>query len=72
MTDQNEEPHFESMWMRLLSMIIVGVLMSFAQSFFWLIAVVQFVIMLVNKREPNEQLSEFGTTMGVWMAKSIR
>lgn len=72
MTDPNDETHFDSLWMRLINMIIIGVLMSFAQSFFWLIAVIQFVIMLFNKREPNEQLSEFGTTMGVWMAKSIR
>ena len=70
MNDHDEEPHYESMWMRLISMIIVGVLMGFAQSLFWVIAVAQFIIMLVNKREPNEQLSEFGTTMGVWMAKA--
>lgn len=63
---------FESMWMRLINMVIISVLMGFAQSLFWVIAVAQFVIMLVNKREPNEQLSEFGTTMGVWMAKAIR
>ena len=72
MNDHDEEPHYESMWMRLISTIIVGVLMGFAQSLFWVIAVAQFIIMLVNKREPNEQLSEFGTTMGVWMAKAIR
>ena len=69
---ENEPAHFESLWMRLVNMIIIGVLMSFVQSLFWIIAVIQFIIMLANKREPNEQLSEFGTTMGVWMAKSIR
>lgn len=52
MNDHDEEPHYESMWMRLISMIIVGVLMGFAQSLFWVIAVAQFIIMLVNKREP--------------------
>ena len=67
--DENEPAHFESLWMRLVNMIIIGVLMSFVQSLFWIIAVIQFIIMLANKREPNEQLSEFGTTMGVWMAK---
>tara|TARA_R110002094_G_scaffold116145_1_gene111999 strand:- start:835 stop:1107 length:273 start_codon:yes stop_codon:yes gene_type:complete len=70
--DENEPTHFESLWMRLASMIIIGLLMSFVQTLFWLIAVIQFIIMLFNKREPNEQLAEFGTTMGVWMAKSIR
>lgn len=72
MTDQDEPPHFESLWMRLVSMIIIGLLLSFAQSLFWLIAVIQFIIMVVNKRQPNEQLAEFGTTMGVWFAKAIR
>jgi len=72
MIEHDEEPHFESMWMRLVSMIIIGLLLSFAQSLFWLIAVIQFIIMVANKRVPNEQLAEFGTTMGVWMAKAIR
>ena len=72
MTDQDEPPHFESLWMRLISMIIIGLLLSFAQSLFWLIAVIQFIIVVVNKRQPNEQLAEFGTTMGVWFAKAIR
>ena len=72
MTDQDEPPHFESLWMRLISMIIIGLLLSFAQSLFWLIAVIQFIIVVVNKLQPNEQLAEFGTTMGVWFAKAIR
>ncbi|MDG1862086.1 MAG: DUF4389 domain-containing protein [Yoonia sp.] len=72
MTDPDDDPHFESLWMRLVSMIIIGLLLSFAQSLFWLIAVIQFIIMVVNKRQPNEQLAEFGTTMGVWFAKAIR
>lgn len=72
MTDPDDAPHFESLWMRLVSMIIIGLLLSFAQSLFWLIAVIQFIIMVVNKRQPNEQLAEFGTTMGVWFAKAIR
>jgi hypothetical protein len=53
-------------------MIVIGVLLSFAQSLFWVIAVIQFIIMVFNKREPNAQLAELGTTMGVWMAKSVR
>jgi hypothetical protein len=28
--------------------------------------------MLANRREPNEQLAEMGTTMGVWIAKAVR
>ncbi len=63
---------FEPMWQRLIWMIIVSALLGFAQSLLWILTVAQFVIMLINKREPNEQLQEFGTTMGVWMAKAVR
>ena len=72
MTDPETHSDYESLWMRLISMIIIGVLLSFAQSLFWIIAVIQFIIMLANKRVPNEQLADLGTTMGVWMAKSVR
>ena len=72
MTDPETHSDYESLWMRLISMIIIGVLLSFAQSLFWIIAVIQFIIKLANKREPNEQLADLGTTMGVWMAKSVR
>jgi len=72
MTDPESHSDYESLWMRLISMIIIGALLSFAQSLFWIIAVIQFIIMLANKRVPNEQLADLGTTMGVWMAKSVR
>ena len=74
MQDDNldEQGDFEPMWQRLIWMIIISVLLSFAQSFLWVITVAQFVIMLFNKRVPNENLQEFGTTMGVGMAKAVR
>ncbi len=68
-TDQAD---YESLWIRLVSMIVVSVLLSFAYSLLGLLTVIQFIIMVFNKRQPNEHLAEFGTTMGVWMAKSIR
>ena len=70
MTDESGD--FENLGLRLVAMIIVWVLMSMAQSLLGLLAVLQFVIMLVNKREPNEQIAEFGHTMGLWMAKASR
>lgn len=63
---------YDNMFMRLVTMIIVAVLLSMAHTLLGLITVAQFVIMLVNQREPNEQLAEFGTTMGMWMAKASR
>ena len=34
--------------------------------------VVQFVLMLINSGRPNENLADFGTDLGVWMAKAAR
>ncbi|MDX8347727.1 DUF4389 domain-containing protein [Cognatiyoonia sp. IB215446] len=62
----------ESIWLRLLNMVIIAVLMSMASSLLGILTVAQFLIMLFNQREPNEQLAEIGTTMGVWMAKAAR
>ena len=71
-TDIDAQTDFESIWLRLLNMVIIAVLMSMASTLLGLMTVAQFLIMLFNKREPNEQLAEFGTTMGVWMAKAAR
>ncbi len=66
------EGDFENIWLRLLNMVIIAVLMSMASTLLGVMTVAQFLIMLFNKREPNEQLAEMGTTMGVWMAKAAR
>jgi hypothetical protein len=36
------------------------------------VTVVQFVIMLVNNGDRNERLADFGTDLGIWMAKAAR
>ena len=66
------ETDYENIWIRLLNMVIIAVLMSMASSLLGIMTVAQFLIMLFNKRRPNEQLAEMGTTMGVWMAKAAR
>ena len=73
--DSNEidvETDYESIWLRLLNVIIIAVLMSMASTLLGFLTIAQFLIMLLNKREPNAQLAEIGTTMGVWMAKAAR
>ena len=66
------ELDYENIWHRLLHMVIIAVLMSMASTLLGLLTVAQFLIMLFNKRQPNDQLAEIGTTMGVWMAKAAR
>ncbi|SFS04364.1 DUF4389 domain-containing protein [Yoonia litorea] len=66
------ESDFDNIWLRLINVVIIAVLMSFASTILGFLTVAQFLIMLFNKRQPNEQLAEIGTTMGVWMAKAAR
>ncbi len=70
--DTKGDADFENIWLRAVHMVIIAFLMSIASSLLGLLTIAQFVIMLFNKREPNEQLAEIGTTMGVWMAKAAR
>lgn len=58
--------------MRLLYMVLIAVMISIAQTVLTVATVIQFVIMLVNNREPNERLADFGTDLGVWIAKAAR
>ena len=58
--------------LRLMNMIIIWLLMSMASTILGFLTVGQFLVMVFNKRQPNEQLAEIGTTMGVWMAKAAR
>ncbi|MEJ8559964.1 DUF4389 domain-containing protein [Yoonia sp. GPGPB17] len=71
-SDIDVETDYENIWLRLLNMVIIAFLMSMASTLLGLMTVAQFLIMVFNKREPNEQLAEMGTTMGVWMAKAAR
>lgn len=74
MADEQEEnpSDFENIWLRLVYMVIIAVLMSMASTLLGVMTVAQFLIMLLNNREPNDNLARFGDTMGVWMAKSAR
>ena len=71
-SDIDVETDYENIWLRLLNMVIIAVLMSMASTLLGIMTVAQFLIMVFNKREPNDQLAEMGTTMGVWMAKAAR
>ncbi len=69
-----EQPKAEmkSLGSRLIYVIIIWVMLSFAQTVLGVLTVVQFVLMLLNGGQANERLAEFGTDLGVWMAKAAR
>ncbi len=70
--DQPEAEAKESLWMRLVYMVIIAVMISLSQTVLTLITLVQFIIMLLNKGDKNERLADFGTDLGIWMAKAAR
>lgn len=73
MTGEQFEPKSQdNMLMRLVYMILIAIMISLAQTVLGVLTLIQFVIMVINKREPNEQLAEFGTSLGIWIAKAAR
>jgi len=61
----------DGIWMRLLYMLLIALMISVAQTVLGVATVIQFIIMAVNK-DPNPRLAEFGTDLGIWIAKAAR
>jgi hypothetical protein len=73
MTGEQPEPAVpESIWMRLIYMILIAIMISLAQTVLGMATVIQFIIMLISQRKPNPALAEFGTSLGIWIAKAAR
>ena len=62
----------DGMGQRLLFMVLIWIMLSLSQTVLTLLTVVQFIIMLVNIGERNKRLADFGTDLGIWMAKAAR
>ena len=70
--EQFEPKEPDNMLQRLIYMILIAIMISLAQTVLGVVTVLQFVIMLVNNKEPNERIAEFGTDLGIWVAKAAR
>ena len=57
--------------MRLVYMVLIWLMIQLAQTVLGFTTVIQFVILLIQKK-PNERLADFGTDLGVWLAKAAR
>ncbi|MGP9788971.1 DUF4389 domain-containing protein [Roseinatronobacter sp. NSM] len=62
----------EPLLLRLVYMLIIATMMSVAQSIVFLVGVIQFVVIIIDKRQPNERLADFGCMVGAWIAKAAR
>ena len=70
--EQIEPEKPDNMLQRFIYMILIAVMISLAQTVLGVATVVQFVVMLVNNKQPNERLADFGTDLGIWIAKAAR
>ncbi|MEM7723179.1 MAG: DUF4389 domain-containing protein [Pseudomonadota bacterium] len=70
--DQPAVEDKDGMLMRLFHMVLIAIMLSLSQTVLTFVTVVQFVIMLVNNGDKNERLADFGTDLGIWMAKAAR
>ena len=70
--EQFEPDKADNMLERLIYMILIAIMISLAQTVLGVMTVVQFIVMLVNNKQPNERLAEFGTDLGIWVAKAAR
>lgn len=65
-------PARESLWLRLLWMILIGALMGIAQSLLSALAVIQLIVMALTKATPNPEIAAFGKRLGLWLGKAAR
>ena len=70
--EQIEPEQPDNMLLRFVYMLLIAVMMSLAQTVLGAATVIQFVVMLVNNKQPNERLADFGTDLGIWVAKAAR
>ncbi len=70
--EQIEPKEPDNMFLRLIYMLLIAVMISIAQTVLGIATIIQFVLMLVNNRQPNERLADFGTDLGIWIAKAAR
>ncbi len=67
--EQVEPEKTDSMFERLIYMVLIAIMISLAQTVLGAMTVIQFIVMLVNNKQPNERLAEFGTDLGIWIAR---
>jgi len=69
---QVEPKERDGLIMRLVYMLIIWAMISLAQTILGAMTIIQYIILIINRGEPNEQLADFGTSLGIWIAKAAR
>lgn len=69
---RDDDPLPREVWPRILWIVVIAAMISLAQTILVVVAVLQIVIMLTNRGRPNEELADFGSMVGAWIAKAAR
>jgi len=70
--EQPDPGEKDGLVVRLVYMVLIWFMIQIAQTVLGVATIIQFIIMALNKSEPNERLGDFGTDLGIWMAKAAR
>jgi hypothetical protein len=70
--EQFEPEEKDNMALRLVYMVLIWLMIQVAQTILGFATVLQFIVMLINNGERNERIAEFGTDLGIWVAKAAR
>jgi len=57
---------------RLIYMILIALMISVGHTVLSVVTVAQFITMIISGRKPNDRLADFGTGLGIWIAKAAR
>lgn len=72
LSGEQPEAEREGMVLRLVHVVLIALMISIAQTVLGVVTVMQVVLMLVNSGTPNARLADFGTDLGIWLAKAAR
>lgn len=62
----------EGLFTRLIYTMIIAFMVSFASTVIGFLALLQFITLLVNRKQPNARVAALGTDIGIWVAKATR
>jgi hypothetical protein len=70
--EQVEPDGPEPLILRIVYLVLIGFMVSVSQTILGALTIIQLIVMVLNKGTPNPALADFGTDLGVWMAKAVR
>ena len=62
----------QGLLMRVIYMFLIWMMISIAGTVLTAMTVIQLILMILSGGRPNERLADFGTDLGIWIAKAAR